>query len=486
MLTELHIRNFKGWRDSQPIALAPLTVLFGSNSCGKTSVHQLLLLLKQTEQSPDRRRVLHLGDENTLVDLGTYEDVIHDHDVSQPLWFAVGWRPSSPVALELGAQGTLDADELRFEAEIAPRPDGTLRVCRAEYVARRAGVDELRLTMSETDRPGEYDLAAWPLRLVRRKGRAWPLPAPKQFHGFPPEAVAYFKNAEISSDLQLQLERMLQSIDYVGPLREYPRRTYTWSGEAPDHVGVRGERAVEALLGARERKISRGPHKRSETFHELVARWLVSLGLIESFEARPIAKGRKEHEVVVRTRAGAPEVRVTDVGFGVSQILPVLECFCVPRGSTVIFEQPEIHRRDARRKGRERRAGRRRHEHGGDRERLGRAVARVRSQLRRRPRLARRLGRGGGRRGPQDRPRIPAEPRPEAAAGRGARVREVAPLEPRQPRPRAPGEVPRGGRALPLDRRARGSLRVRRPFRSQVRRRRAAAPCPPDQARSLR
>jgi predicted ATPase len=344
MLTELHIRNFKGWRDSQPIALAPLTVLFGSNSCGKTSVHQLLLLLKQTEQSPDRRRVLHLGDENTLVDLGTYEDVIHDHDVSQPLWFAVGWRPSSPVALELGAQGTLDADELRFEAEIAPRPDGTLRVCRAEYVARRAGVDELRLTMSETEKPGEYDLAAWPLRLVRRKGRAWPLPAPKQFHGFPPEAVAYFQNAEISSDLQLQLERMLQSIDYVGPLREYPRRTYTWSGEAPDHVGVRGERAVEALLGARERKISRGPHKRSETFHELVARWLVSLGLIESFEARPIAKGRKEHEVVVRTRAGAPEVRVTDVGFGVSQILPVLvECFCVPRGSTVIFEQPEIH-----------------------------------------------------------------------------------------------------------------------------------------------
>lgn len=35
---------------------------------------------------------------------------------------------------------------------------------------------------------------------------------------------------------------------------------------------------------------------------------------------------------------------ITDVGFGVSQILPVLVlCFYVPEGSTVILEQPEIH-----------------------------------------------------------------------------------------------------------------------------------------------
>ena len=35
---------------------------------------------------------------------------------------------------------------------------------------------------------------------------------------------------------------------------------------------------------------------------------------------------------------------ITDVGFGVSQILPVLVlCFYVQEGSTVILEQPEIH-----------------------------------------------------------------------------------------------------------------------------------------------
>jgi predicted ATPase len=37
-------------------------------------------------------------------------------------------------------------------------------------------------------------------------------------------------------------------------------------------------------------------------------------------------------------------VLITDVGFGVSQILPVLTlCYYVPQGSVIILEQPEIH-----------------------------------------------------------------------------------------------------------------------------------------------
>ena len=59
---------------------------------------------------------------------------------------------------------------------------------------------------------------------------------------------------------------------------------------------------------------------------------------------KPVAKGRKEYEVLVKTHASAPEVKITDVGFGVSQVLPVLvEAFYAPRDSIVWMEQPEIH-----------------------------------------------------------------------------------------------------------------------------------------------
>ena len=44
----------------------------------------------------------------------------------------------------------------------------------------------------------------------------------------------------------------------------------------------------------------------------------------------------------MQTHARLPEVKLTDVGFGVSQVLPVIvECLYVPRRSIVIFEQPE-------------------------------------------------------------------------------------------------------------------------------------------------
>src|SRR5271166_2055671 len=65
------IRNFKSWRDTGEIRLAPLTVIFGANSAGKSSLGHLLLALKQTALSADRKRALNLGDSSTLIDLGT-------------------------------------------------------------------------------------------------------------------------------------------------------------------------------------------------------------------------------------------------------------------------------------------------------------------------------------------------------------------------------------------------------------------------------
>ena len=77
---------------------------------------------------------------------------------------------------------------------------------------------------------------------------------------------------------------------------------------------------------------------------QLVAERLQGMGLIHDFQVKPLGKHRKEYEVLVRTNSKLPEVKLTDVGFGVSQVLPVIvECFYVPRRSIVIFEQPEVH-----------------------------------------------------------------------------------------------------------------------------------------------
>jgi predicted ATPase len=344
MLTKLRIQNFKAWRDTGELRLAPITVFFGTNSSGKTSLLQLLLMLKQTAESPDRRRVLHFGDSKTLVELGTFHDVVSNHDESLPIAFELDWELEEPI--EIPRVSEQEGDPLRgarvhFQAEIkGPEPLSVKEIAYTLFAE-----DGFTFAMRPTETSGgKYELHAEGYELTRNVGRVWQLPPPSRFYGFPDEAVAYYKNTSFVADLALGTEKLLAAIHYVGPLREYPQRAYVWSGEIPEDVGHRGERAVEAVLAARDRKLNRGPHQRKEVFEHVVARWLRTMGLIDTFEVRPLAQHRKEHEVLVKTSGSKSLVNLTDVGFGLSQVLPVIvQCFYAPRGSILIFEQPEIH-----------------------------------------------------------------------------------------------------------------------------------------------
>ena len=61
MLNELRIQNFKDWQDTGNIRMAPITLFFGANSSGKSSIGQFLMMLKQTVESPDRKAVFNTG-----------------------------------------------------------------------------------------------------------------------------------------------------------------------------------------------------------------------------------------------------------------------------------------------------------------------------------------------------------------------------------------------------------------------------------------
>ena len=192
--------------------------------------------------------------------------------------------------------------------------------------------------------PRKYKVTADPYKLSRIQGRAWPLPEPVRYYGFPEEVLAYYQNAGFTNDLVLRLEQQLRRIKYLGPLRQRPRRNYTWSGEAPEGVGFDGRYTIPALLASGDRGISRGFHMRSEKFLGLVGRWLKQLGLLENFDAKALAKASKQYEIVVEATSTGVKTNLPDVGFGVSQVLPVVvESFYAAPDSTIVIEQPELH-----------------------------------------------------------------------------------------------------------------------------------------------
>src|SRR5712692_7592573 len=98
MITRLKAQNFKSWKDTGELRFAPLTGLFGTNSSGKTSILQVLLMLKQTVESSDPNRVLNLGgDEKSAVDLGTFVDVIFDHKDDALLRLSISFSSSEQI-----------------------------------------------------------------------------------------------------------------------------------------------------------------------------------------------------------------------------------------------------------------------------------------------------------------------------------------------------------------------------------------------------
>jgi predicted ATPase len=192
-----------------------------------------------------------------------------------------------------------------------------------------------------------FDLRAdGDFKFVRTLGRPWQLPGPIKAYGFPDQAQTYFQNSGFLAQFVAAFEAQMDRVFYLGPLREYPKREYVWTRSRPSDVGQRGERAIEAILAATERGERRNlaPKARLRPFQEMIAYWLREMGLVETFIVEEIKAGSGLYQAKVRVRRSAPEVLLTEVGFGVSQVLPVLTLlYYVEEGSTVILEQPEIH-----------------------------------------------------------------------------------------------------------------------------------------------
>ena len=75
-----------------------------------------------------------------------------------------------------------------------------------------------------------------------------------------------------------------------------------------------------------------------------ILHWLREMRLAQSFALKAVDDARSLYQFRVKTTSAATEVLLPDVGFGVSQILPVLvNCAVLPEGSILLLEQPEIH-----------------------------------------------------------------------------------------------------------------------------------------------
>jgi len=144
-------------------------------------------------------------------------------------------------------------------------------------------------------------------------------------------------------------------VKYLGPLRDEPKAVYSLAGTTDSKdIGYRGEHTAAVLEVHRNTKIKYIPTEqvlqlgnfKSEIIERplsiAVLDWLKYMGIANDVQTSD--KGVLGYELKVAISETQALHDLTHVGVGVSQVLPILvQSLLADRGSTLIFEQPELH-----------------------------------------------------------------------------------------------------------------------------------------------
>jgi hypothetical protein len=321
MINKIHLKNFKAWRDSGAVTLAPVTMLLGTNSSGKSTLLQSLLLLKQTVGSPDRTIHLNLGGDevNDFFNFGDFENVLTQGAIPRQFQLSFDFQRPDTERVKMG----------RFVCSYIQTSSGAVAI--QELLLETTDLGNFRAIRREK---GAYSVMVGDELQPRGKGRHL---APERSIAFPVEATVLLgEDGVYLQDFSLAIRRELEDIIYLGPLRRKPERDYVWNKSKPGEVGPDGHKVIDALLAS---DLLRAEDQ-GETLKG-VSHWLKKMGIAEKIEVRQVGRSSR-YELVIHKDGVAANLR--DVGIGVSQVLPVLTvAYFAPRGSTVLLEEPEIH-----------------------------------------------------------------------------------------------------------------------------------------------
>jgi len=121
----------------------------------------------------------------------------------------------------------------------------------------------------------------------------------------------------------------------------------------PTEVGFKGEHTAAVFDLHRERRIRYlpssfiegdriNPTTRYVSLHDAVVDWLTYVGVAS--EVTTVDQGKVGHQLQVQTEGLARFHDLTNVGVGVSQVLPIIVMALLAEPPTMlIFEQPELH-----------------------------------------------------------------------------------------------------------------------------------------------
>lgn len=275
-LTAIVIERFKSFKEPTRIDFAPLTVIVGRNNCGKSTLIQSLLLLKQTLADPRPDVMLRL--EGIVEAFGLRELTFgrpgQEQKVDGPV-IELEWDSDVDVASALSAALSPDTANLQKHSAVSwlgdPPSSKTLRTSLKLHTAEFDGVSQIESivlkSLTDGDSPNvriwrddsiwkcswngkvasqiqvEFDHFVPYLQIDRSS--VGPRDRQRAWHNA--YSIVFAQPLE-------SLKRLLSDLHYLGSLRQPPPSLFKLATTAPNEIGISGELAAQ-LLHRRQRDI---------------------------------------------------------------------------------------------------------------------------------------------------------------------------------------------------------------------------------------
>ncbi|WP_148294086.1 DUF3696 domain-containing protein [Azospirillum sp. B4] len=446
MLSEISIENFKAFGAKSHIPLAPITLIYGPNSSGKSSIIQSILLLKQTIESRNSGQILLPRLENGIVDLGSFQEMVFDHNLENTMSIRVAPKPYmsnklfekiGAFSLEFSFRRRTQKEEISIARisiwsnstrsyvahyEVSPEKPNSSKIfsMRAgavvnsnithcaictyltteprfwhdsfEYVRKNKKniLSHLEMMLKDIERKGPHfrklfifgrpdkannsekywsDLINKFIDMIKTEFsiEEWAIfsaqifkKSPIYLSGLLPsggdpsfdvyDTLIQFDTEKRQSSIldisniifpnpstiaisgAIDLSQRISEVFPLGPFRKAPARYYVFTGTSPTDVGYSGKAMPDLLL-------------RNPKLLKRVNHWLDKLEVGYQLRVKKLGKDKDlfEMRLIDTIRGNKVDIGLTDVGYGISQILPFVVQSFARNNHIIAIEQPEVH-----------------------------------------------------------------------------------------------------------------------------------------------
>lgn len=339
MINSFEIKNFKGYEGINDFDLNGITIVSGTNNSGKSSLLQAIYLI--TQNKTINCPVLALDEE---IGLGGFSDILNktasNYDTIE-LSFSMDDEMIKNTMfnylhVRLAYKNAHTFEKLDvFDLGDDPVLDQIL----VEYELDDEKI--YQLTFQLMDIPSNY---IYSVSGEKDNGYCY-------LNGIIPEPILYldneFKVKDICSDVLDQVRKVLSEINKsnIHYIKAFRMNDFT-EKNATNHrnIGVSGEYTAEII----ELKWNQNMDFVNENgipykFSSLFDHWVQAL-LGEEYKIRSKVLDKGKFKIIVEEITSGLEFDLSQVGFGISQILPILTMILTSkRNDMIIIENPEVH-----------------------------------------------------------------------------------------------------------------------------------------------